>query len=80
MPKGLPGSLFPYTLRVASILKKFKNWLPPQVPGDAHDASGAEAPVAAAAALGSASEGSRRFHSGSEVPELYGVFVCCRCA
>jgi hypothetical protein len=44
---------------------------PPQVPGDAHDARDAEVPAAAAAALGSASEGSRRFHSGSEVPETY---------
>ena len=48
--------------------------VPPQVPGDAYDARDAEAQVAATA-LGSASEGSRRFHSGSEVPELYGVFV-----
>jgi hypothetical protein len=44
---------------------------PPQVPGDAHDARDAEVPAAAVAALGSASEGSRRFHTGSEVPETY---------
>ena len=51
--------------------------VPPQVPADAHDASDVEVPAAAAAAPGSASEGLRRIHSGSEVPELYGVFVCC---
>jgi hypothetical protein len=53
--------------------------LSPQVPGDVHDAGAgdAEVPAAAAAAPGAASEGLRRFHSGSEVPELYGVFVCC---
>ena len=44
--------------------------LPPQVPGDAYDAREAEAPVAAAAAPGSASDRLRRFHSGSEVPEI----------
>ena len=39
--------------------------LPPQVPGDVCDGREAEAPFAAA--LGWASEGSRPFHSGSEV-------------
>jgi hypothetical protein len=51
--------------------------VPPQVLGDVHDARGVEVPAAAAAAPGSASEGLRRIHRGSEVPELYGVFVCC---
>ncbi len=66
MPKGFPDFLA-------------HSGLPPQVPGDVHDAGAgdAEVPAAAAAALGSASECSRRFHTGSEVPELYGVFVCC---
>ena len=51
--------------------------MPPQVPSDAHDASKAEEPVAAAAALGSASQDSRHVQTDSEVPELCALIVCC---
>jgi hypothetical protein len=51
--------------------------MPPQVPSDAHDASKAEEPVAAAAALGSESRDSRHVQMDSEVPELCALIVCC---
>jgi hypothetical protein len=50
--------------------------MPPQVPSDARDASKVEEPVAAAA-LGSASQGSRHVQTDSEVPELCALIVCC---
>ena len=53
--------------------------MPPQVPSDAHDASKAEEPVAGAAqlVLGSASQDSSHVHTGSQVPELCALIVCC---
>jgi hypothetical protein len=51
--------------------------MPPQVPSDAHDASKVEEAVAAAAALGSASQDSRHAQTDSEVPELCALIVCC---
>ena len=53
-----------------------KGGMPPQVPSDARDASKVEEPVAAAA-LGSASQGSRHAQTDSEVPELCALIVCC---
>jgi hypothetical protein len=51
--------------------------MPPQVPSGAHDASKVEEPIAAAPALGSASQDSRHVQTDSEVPELCALMVCC---
>jgi hypothetical protein len=51
--------------------------MPSQVPSDAHDASKVEEPVAAAVALGSASQESCHVQTDSEVPELCALIVCC---
>jgi hypothetical protein len=52
--------------------------MPPQVPSDAHDASKVEEPVAAAEALGSASQDARDVQTESEVPELCALIVSLR--
>ena len=68
MPFGPKACLLPCTHR---------SGMPPQVPSDAHDASKIQEPIAAAAALGSASQDSRHVQTDSEVPELCALIVCC---